>query len=309
MRCRFRRRFLSVLGGGILLIFAIVIMGFDGRQRARKRSWNIEMPVLLQTAKFPTDGSILVCVPSAPGNFDKRQAIRDTWATTRTIRVVFFVGVPNGTRAKYHQRVIEAEHESFDDIVQVGFSDTYRNLTLKVISLMLWASEHRWPDRRLIVKADDDTFVNTPLLLSYLDHFTNGNIYGLYQDTYTVPRCNVSACKKWGLTYHEFPSNIFPPHVRGAMYILTEMALERLLKYLFDPPFLYIEDIYITGLVAGRAGVPVCSLPSGLKIVATSPTKSTVFILNKGLLSQHYCQPQHHRDFWKRVRKNLPYKN
>ncbi|KAK8733978.1 hypothetical protein OTU49_006278 [Cherax quadricarinatus] len=54
----------------------------------------------------------------------------------------------------------------------------------------------------------------------------------------------------------EYPENIFPPFVLGPAYIVGAHAVRRLLKYVAQTPFLWLEDVFTTGLVAHLAHVP-----------------------------------------------------
>ncbi|OQR79989.1 UDP-GlcNAc:betaGal beta-1 [Tropilaelaps mercedesae] len=264
-------------------------------------SWTIDLPLLIRPTILPTNASVLVCVTSAPENLDKRQAIRETWGTAPFLKVVFFLGLPHGIRAARQQKVLNAENEAFGDVVQAKFDDDYRNLTIKVIALLLWAADERWPSRRFVIKADDDTFINAPLFLQYMDHFTNGYLYGLYRKSATVTRCNKTRCSKWGLTKSEFAPDNYPPHLQGTLYVFTERALDRVNNHLFDPQYLFVEDVYITGLVAARAGVMRLPMPEGIYINSERPVKSIRSKLKKGLIAQHYCNPNWQRDLWKTV--------
>ncbi|KAK8733977.1 hypothetical protein OTU49_006278, partial [Cherax quadricarinatus] len=61
---------------------------------------------------------------------------------------------------------------------------------------------------------------------------------------------------KWSLAIEEYPENIFPPFVLGPAYIVGAHAVRRLLKYVAQTPFLWLEDVFTTGLVAHLAHVP-----------------------------------------------------
>lgn len=80
---------------------------------------------------------VIILVHSAPGNSQKRQTIRETWASwKRKCRVVFLVG-----ESQKHQNALEQEAHLFGDVVQGSFVDTYRNLTYKHAMALKWGSE------------------------------------------------------------------------------------------------------------------------------------------------------------------------
>jgi hypothetical protein len=51
------------------------------------------------------------------------------------------------------------ESETYGDIVQTAFEDTYRNLTYKAMSVLRWVSTY-CPSVTYVLKADDDAIVN-----------------------------------------------------------------------------------------------------------------------------------------------------
>lgn len=272
-------------------------------------SWKMELPLLIEpTVPLSANASILICVASEAANMLRRKAIRETWGSTRSMRVIFFMGLPQGPNADLDQKLIAAESKSYGDLVQAKFHDTYKNLTLKTITMVQWTARSRWPGRRFVIKTDDDVFLNTPLFLLYVDHFTNGYLYGNHRYRAQPYRCVVQGCSKYGLTTTEYHPDEYPPYLLGLFYVFTERALERISKHLFEPRFLFIEDVYITGMVAARAGVTRCSMPDGIKINAWKPPKRTVKrLLRRSLMAQHIDDPSDHNELWDEVRSKLPY--
>lgn len=293
----------------ILVIFIIIPLlkpnnQFDGLQRKLPRqssSWNIDLPVLIQPAVLKLNSIILMCVTSAPHNLNRRQAIRETWGTTSSIQVVFLLGVSANHNARELQYDINFEAQAYGDVLQNNFVDNYRNLTLKSIALVQWAKKSRWPARRVVVKTDDDVFIHTPRLLSYLDHFTDGNLYGRQLTNAKPLRCRKAVCNHTEVTKDEYFPDTYPPYLQGLFYIFSETALNRIHEHMFDPAFLFIEDLYITGLVAGRAGVERCAMPKENVINSEKPDHRTLYRLKKDLLVQHHCDPTKLRQYWKHI--------
>ena len=58
------------------------------------------------------------------------------------------------------------------DLVQENFVDSYRNLTLKTLMAIRWASTY-CSNANFVLKIDDDVLVNPSPLLEYLDNRTN----------------------------------------------------------------------------------------------------------------------------------------
>ena len=122
--------------------------------------------------------SIFIAVNSAPGNFDKRNSIRQTWR--KHIPIVeaqglmglsgfaFILGLTedNATQTK-----IDEENNINEDIIQIEISDFYRNLALKDAGLLNWLYRN-CAKADFVLKADDDVYVNVRTLA----HFVQFNI-------------------------------------------------------------------------------------------------------------------------------------
>lgn len=78
------------------------------------------------------------------------------------IQIVFLLGNPGNLTT---QRQVDEEHKLHGDIVQEEFDETYRNITVKNIMGLKWASKY-CSHAAYVVKCDDDMFVNTKLLIS-----------------------------------------------------------------------------------------------------------------------------------------------
>ena len=137
---------------------------------------------LIQAPPCPLDGpSLLVVIPSMDGDKNRRKAIRETWAgpaygrawpgsrrawghSSSTVKVVFFLGVST----IYTQQTVEQEAEAHRDIVRADFTEAYHNLSLKMSFVLHWVATF-CPGARHVIKVDQDTFVNLPLLLDVLE--------------------------------------------------------------------------------------------------------------------------------------------
>ncbi|OQR69872.1 beta-1 [Tropilaelaps mercedesae] len=111
----------------------------------------------------------------------------------------------------------------------------------------------------------------------------------------------MSGCSVWGLTVEEYFPNFFPPYLLGVCYVFTEEALNQIHDHLFDSPFLFLEDVYITGITAGRAGITRYQMPEGLTI--NDQSANTVPNSAKNLFAQSDCNLGAQRGFWSAVNK------
>ena len=104
-------------------------------------------------------------------NFEERQVIRDTWAKDQlalsNVKVIFLLGqLKNAT----FQSNVTTESESYGDILQEGFIDTYANLTVKSLMLLKWFTKEcdKVP---YILKTDDDMYINLKQLFQLVSFF------------------------------------------------------------------------------------------------------------------------------------------
>ncbi|XP_075159646.1 uncharacterized protein LOC142232841 [Haematobia irritans] len=113
----------------------------------------------------------LILVHSAPRNHEKRQIIRETWASIghhnidTPFRVLFLLGSVDDQQL---QRDIFQENILYDDIIQGSFVDDYRNMTYKHVMAFKWFL-YNCPGAQILIKVDDDVYVNTPQLMKYLE--------------------------------------------------------------------------------------------------------------------------------------------
>ena len=80
-------------------------------------------------------------------------------------KVLFVVGRPATTLDNNENSArLAEEHEVYGDIVQVPVVDVYANLIYKVLCAIDATVEEHWP-AAFIMKVDDDTYVDLPMLL------------------------------------------------------------------------------------------------------------------------------------------------
>lgn len=60
---------------------------------------------------------------------------------------------------------------------------------------------------------------------------------------------------KWKVSYEEWPWTSYPQYLFGASILISGKALSLLLDAAQVTPYFGMEDIYLTGLVARKAGI------------------------------------------------------
>nr|KAG5714720.1 hypothetical protein BaRGS_000208 [Batillaria attramentaria] len=163
------------------------------------------------------------------------------------VRLVFLLGRPPSEETK---RQVEAESGKFDDLVVGDFIDSYVNLTLKVLHGLRWAVRH-CPQAGYVLKADDDTFVNLPLLTTFL--LERGRPNSAYGHVYFTSR--VVRKGRWAVSNTDYPLENYPPYLSGTAYALSLDAARKIVEASDRMPLIPIEDAYVTGVLAVVAGV------------------------------------------------------
>ncbi len=203
---------------------------------------------------------LLVYVHSAPDHYKKRTAIRETWGNPKnfphlTYKVVFLMGRP---KDKAVQDAIQLESETYNDIVQETFIDSYRNLTYKAIEGLKWIS-HNCNHAKFILKSDDDIFVNIFNLVAHLESiydFRGRNIKGFLLCLVWYRMKVIRDPKsKWYIPKSEFSEDFFPTYCSGSAYVMSSDVVTGMYNASMDTPFFWVDDFYITGLLASKVKV------------------------------------------------------
>lgn len=152
-----------------------------------------DYPILLQPDAVCGAGAkdekepplLLLAIKTTELNFKNRQAIRKTWGQEGWVagqrrnsnggeedggyvRRVFLLGKENPQEMGVDlSNLLELESKHYGDILQWDFSDTFFNLTLKDVLFWKWFSQFCY-QTRFVFKGDDDVFVNTPRMISFL---------------------------------------------------------------------------------------------------------------------------------------------
>lgn len=189
---------------------------------------------------------ILFLVFTVHGNIEARNAIRKTWLEPSNrnsgfIRYVFLLGQP---RTKSEAENIFVENTLNSDIVMADFVDSYRNLTLKTIMGLQWATGV-CSDAKVVVKTDDDMFINVQNLLKVIKQnsdYLNNSVLGSCFGEMTPVR---NSSSKWYTSYKAYPNKKFPKFCSGTSYVTGMIVVRKLIDISVDIPFFDLEDVYI----------------------------------------------------------------
>ncbi|KAI8515217.1 Beta-1,3-galactosyltransferase 5 [Branchiostoma belcheri] len=209
-----------------------------------------------------SDVFLLMMVTSAPKNHAQRFAIRRTWGNENNIegvviKTVFAVGMASNASNPI-QVGLEQENRVHKDLIQEDFVDSYRNLTLKTVMCLKWASEF-CPRAKFVLKADDDTFVNIFNLVRHLGRlnatqakrFVTGRVY---TGGKPVRIARDPTEERWCLAREDFPRETFPRYPGGYAYVISGDITRMVYEVSLTVQYLFIEDVYL-GLCLEKLGI------------------------------------------------------
>ncbi|XP_055537757.1 beta-1,3-galactosyltransferase 5 [Wyeomyia smithii] len=196
---------------------------------------------------------VLVLVHSAPTNWYKRNTIRDTWGQhDPRAKLIFLIGAVNSSVL---QRRIKQENRLYDDIVQGNFIDAYRNMTYKHVMALKWFTYH-CPEAKYVLKADDDVFVNTPVLYDVLESASQRRRLLFCQEISKAPVKRTHR-SKWYVSVPEYRYKYYPNHCPGYSIIYTPDVAFELYREAQQQPYFWIDDVHLTGTIARRINVTI----------------------------------------------------
>ncbi|XP_022102902.1 beta-1,3-galactosyltransferase 1-like [Acanthaster planci] len=201
---------------------------------------------------------LLILVTSSPEHYDRRKAIRETWARdwldpqNTEWRTIFLIGQTLNNPSL--NKSLERESVVHGDILMGNYLDTYRNLTLKVQHGMSWAQETCQP--QYLLKTDDDCFVNSRMFTNFLKT-SNKQQTKLYAG---FPISNLEVVRdpksRWYVSRETYRPSQFVPYASGTGYVLSKDVLQAMVSTArYVQPFA-AEDAY-TGLLASYTDIPL----------------------------------------------------
>ncbi|GAB1608685.1 beta-1,3-galactosyltransferase 2 [Argonauta hians] len=227
---------------------------------------------------------LLIVVPSIHDHMDIRNAIRQTWASVakdhvwpgrkvrETVKLAFLLGLHQFPE---REGILIAESKKYGDIIQENFIDSYYNLSIKILMALKWSSNY-CPGVNYILKADEDTFVNIPMLVDILRlpetprHSIIGRI---------MPESKVYRFGRWKVDKNTYPQKIYPPYAAGNTYIIPGSIARKLFQASKYHVYLQVEDAFITGVLAQVIGASHFSIP-GFTFQTDSPPEACDFIMD-----------------------------
>ncbi|KAJ8713986.1 hypothetical protein PYW08_007606 [Mythimna loreyi] len=229
-----------------------------------RRKWFAIKNVSIQPLPITNNPFLVIIVTSYVGHVKLRSAHRKAYPAEElrkinATRVFLIAQIPDQEKG-ITQSAINDESETFGDILQGTFDDTYRNLTHKLLMGLVWAST-ACQDASFILKVDDDTVYNlekTYEVLKSVDYSTPILLGYINKDV--KPERNKKS--KYYVTLDEYPRQVYPPYLSGFYYITTPRVAAALCDEAIYHPYLCIEDIFVTGILAEALNIMLTELPN-----------------------------------------------
>uniref|UniRef100_A0A3Q3W8R7 Hexosyltransferase n=1 Tax=Mola mola TaxID=94237 RepID=A0A3Q3W8R7_MOLML len=219
----------------------------------------LDLPDKCGGANKSADVFLLLVIKSSPGNYERREVLRKTWARETLhngvwIRRVFISGTTNsGHEKKRLNELLELEQREHRDILQWDFSDTFYNLTLKQILFLEWM-ERNCPKARFLLNGDDDVFANTDNMVEYLQSLKDNDGQKHLFTGHLIQ--NVGPIRLSGSKYfipvQVHKSESYPPYCGGGGFLLSGYTASVIYSMSHSITILPIDDVYM-GMCLAKA--------------------------------------------------------
>ncbi|XP_063770488.1 N-acetyllactosaminide beta-1,3-N-acetylglucosaminyltransferase 3 isoform X2 [Pseudophryne corroboree] len=204
---------------------------------------------------------LLLAIKSSPGNYERRTIIRQTWGEQNSyegaqVRRIFLSGTSKNMREDKHLRqLLRIESKTYGDILQWDFHDTFFNLTLKQLLFYQWFNDY-CPGAQFIFNGDDDVFVNTFNVVTYLRGMGK---HGAYKHLFVGQLiANVGPIRESGSKYY-VPVQVtttksYPMYCGGGGILMSGYTAHVIHNKSEDIQLFPIDDVYL-GMCLAKAGL------------------------------------------------------
>ncbi|XP_047425676.1 N-acetyllactosaminide beta-1,3-N-acetylglucosaminyltransferase 2 [Mugil cephalus] len=268
---------------------------------------------------------LLMAIKSQVGNFENRQAIRETWGRSGVVkgeskiksglvRTVFLLGRQDSSTGPHPdlKNLLELENQKYGDILQWDFRDSFFNLTLKDLLFWNWLEQH-CPTALFVFKGDDDVLVRTDVLVDYLhkqleEHnlwraYTNETDINLFVgDVINNAMPNRDPSTKYYIP-ESFYKGVYPPYAGGGGVVYSVSLALRLKKVSERVRLFPIDDVYL-GMCLHRLGLSPAHHPGFLTFDLPHTERGNPCAYGPVLLV-HRRTPKEMLTLWKQL-QNVP---
>ncbi|XP_041851803.1 N-acetyllactosaminide beta-1,3-N-acetylglucosaminyltransferase 2 [Melanotaenia boesemani] len=246
---------------------------------------------------------LLFAIKSTPRNFERRQAVRETWGREGEyqnglrVRTVFLLGSTSMDDPDL-SALLSYEAKHFGDLLQWDFHDSFFNLTLKMSVFMKWTLKN-CPQVSFIFSGDDDVFVNTPLLLTYLQSLEASKASQLYVGQIISSASPHRDSRNKYYIPQSFYDGPYPAYAGGGGFVFSGALMQPLFLASHVIPFYPIDDVYMGMLF--RALEVSAEAHTGFQTFDVKQQDRANVCVHKGHILVHQRFPQEIKKIWNAI--------
>lgn len=246
---------------------------------------------------------LLFAIKSSPRNFEQRQAVRETWGKDGVsksglrVRTLFLLGSLGPDDPDLNQ-LVSLEAEQYGDILQWDFRESFFNLTVKFNALLKWSLKN-CPHVSFVFSGDDDVFVNTPAMLSYLQSLKPPKA----SESYIGHIISTASPLRDPKTKYYIPLSFYdgpyPAYAGGGGFLISGELLQPLYYVSQAIPMFPIDDVYL-----GMCMKALDVTPDGHKGFQTFDIEQQNrgnMCVHKNLILIHQRSPQQIKRIWRGI--------
>ncbi|XP_068580894.1 N-acetyllactosaminide beta-1,3-N-acetylglucosaminyltransferase 2-like [Cebidichthys violaceus] len=250
---------------------------------------------------------LLFTIKSSPRNFERRQAVRETWGREGVyqhglrVHTVFLLG-SSPLEDPDLSSLLSFEARHFGDLLQWDFHESLLNLTLKMNMFLQWTVKY-CPTASFVFSGDDDVFVNTPTLLSYLQSLDPSKASQLYAG-HVISKA--SPLRDHQNKYYiplSFYDGLYPAYAGGGGFIISGALLQPLYSASRVIPFFPIDDVY-AGMCFKALGISPEANANFQTFDIMEQNRENLCV-NKKLILIHRRSPLQMKKLWKGIHNPL----
>lgn len=207
--------------------------------------------IVKQQPADPKFWVLMAAVYSSPDETIMRKAVRETWgqylSTASKSQLLFFISQSNDK--SINDKLLE-EERTYQDIARLDFIDSFKNQSLRSLRIFQWIVD-KGIRVQFLLRADVKAFVNIPKMVDLVKGIS-AKRYMLGQVTEkTVPERDKKSA--WYVSTDEYVEKEYPRYLQSYSYLMTGNLIETLLETDRLEKRFWIEDVYITGILAKKA--------------------------------------------------------
>nr|XP_002739735.1 PREDICTED: uncharacterized protein LOC100373738 [Saccoglossus kowalevskii] len=198
--------------------------------------------------------TILLGIVSRARESQIRHIIRSTWGSKYhhgNVRVVSVFMI--GTESNGENKIAE-ESYLYGDIIQENIKENYKNLTLKTIMLLKWASTY-CTRVDYVIKIDTDVFLNVDNMVELLKYAPRTSFYLGETKVETHPIRQPRS--KWYTPVDAWIESTYPPYNDGHAYVMSIDVVQKAYHASMTSVLFPWEDVYIGNLLANFGVAPL----------------------------------------------------